>query len=470
MDEELNPNEPKIVETDVGAKDGQTKCPKCGSTDISVNTKTGKLRCNFCRHEFEPEKIAGMEENLSQLKGEIVASGTKDITEDASKGIITLKCTSCGAEVVVDTAEATSARCHWCRNVLSINQQVPNGSVPDVVLPFKLSKKEAQEKIEEFVNKRKFYANPKFKKDFTTENIMGVYFPYMIVDVNGHATFSGQGEKEIRSYTEKHGDNTRTYYDYELYSLDRNFDITISGLTLESNVERLDRSSRNKTNNIINSIMPFDTENCAKWDANYLQGFTSEKRDTNVDELKPIIEEQSKDIARNAANDTIKQFDRGVHWEIQDFVTKGRQWKSAYLPVWLYSYMEKKGGDNLLHYVAVNARTNETMGSVPIYMPKLLLITAIIEILGILTYTMFEFEYFWIILIAGLIYMGAIYSHYRNTGVRNYYEKETQRNVSNVDGRESFIKRVNHSSESRMYNANNTSVKGSSMGIKRENE
>ena len=216
--------------------------------------------------------------------------------------------------------------------------------------------------------------------------------------------------------------------------------------------------------------MPFDTENCAKWDANYLQGFTSEKRDTNVDELKPIIEEQSKDIARNAANDTIKQFDRGVHWEIQDFVTKGRQWKSAYLPVWLYSYMEKKGGDNLLHYVAVNARTNETMGSVPIYMPKLLLITAIIEILGILTYTMFEFEYFWIILIAGLIYMGAIYSHYRNTGVRNYYEKETQRNVSNVDGRESFIKRVNHSSESRMYNANNTSVKGSSMGIKRENE
>ena len=26
-----------IVKTDVDAKDGQTKCPKCGSTDISVN-------------------------------------------------------------------------------------------------------------------------------------------------------------------------------------------------------------------------------------------------------------------------------------------------------------------------------------------------------------------------------------------------------------------------------------------------
>ena len=42
-----------IVKTDVGAKDGQDKCPKCGSTDISLNVNHGKLRCNFCRCEFE---------------------------------------------------------------------------------------------------------------------------------------------------------------------------------------------------------------------------------------------------------------------------------------------------------------------------------------------------------------------------------------------------------------------------------
>ena len=34
----------------------QIKCEKCGSTDISQNPKTGKLRCNYCRYEFEPEK------------------------------------------------------------------------------------------------------------------------------------------------------------------------------------------------------------------------------------------------------------------------------------------------------------------------------------------------------------------------------------------------------------------------------
>ena len=57
----LNNDESRIVKTDEGVKNGQDKCPMCGSTDISVNANTGKLRCNFCRHEFEPEKIQGME-------------------------------------------------------------------------------------------------------------------------------------------------------------------------------------------------------------------------------------------------------------------------------------------------------------------------------------------------------------------------------------------------------------------------
>ena len=49
----------KVVQTDVGNKDGQVKCPKCGSTDISTNAGTGQLRCNFCRFEFETKIYDG---------------------------------------------------------------------------------------------------------------------------------------------------------------------------------------------------------------------------------------------------------------------------------------------------------------------------------------------------------------------------------------------------------------------------
>jgi hypothetical protein len=60
--------------------------------------------------------------------------------------------------------------------------------------------------------------------------------------------------------------------------VEREFDLTIDGLTVESSVDKLNTGASDKTTNIINSIMPFDTENCVKWNANYLKGYTSEKR------------------------------------------------------------------------------------------------------------------------------------------------------------------------------------------------
>lgn len=456
-------NEPTIIQTDEGAKDGQNKCPKCGSTDISLNSKTGQLRCNFCRHEFEPEKAEFGEKDLSQLEGEKMGSGAQDIIADTND-MVTFKCSSCGAEVIVDTSQATQARCHWCRNTLSVNQQIPNGAVPDVVLPFKIPKKEAQESINQFVGKRKFFANPNFRKEFTSDNIMGVYLPYMIVDANAHANLKGQGEHQTRKYTVRSGDNERTYYDADLYNVEREFDIVVDGLTVESSKDKLDTQSKDKTNNVINAIMPFDTENSVKWDANYIKGYTSEKRDTNVDQLRNLVKEQSKDIARFSVNNTLSFYDRGVRWDNEELDVKGQQWKSAYLPVWLYSYQEKKGNKSLLHYVAVNARTKETMGSVPLHMPKLVFISALVEIFsGITAFFMSkgtEKSWPWIFLLAGVIYFIVIYGKYRNQGARHTYEKETKTNVTNLRKVDDFVKKEKGLSNSKMKNANNTKVSG----------
>ena len=45
------------------------------SNAISLNANTGKLRCNFCRNEFEPEKVEGLETDISKLTGNIIGSG-----------------------------------------------------------------------------------------------------------------------------------------------------------------------------------------------------------------------------------------------------------------------------------------------------------------------------------------------------------------------------------------------------------
>lgn len=459
---ELNDG-PRIVQTDLGAKDGQNKCPKCGATDISVNTKTGMLRCNYCRHEFQPEYIQGMETDIHNLQGEVMASGTQDISE-ASNNMMTFKCSSCGAEVVIDTSESTQARCHWCRNTLSVNQQIPNGAVPDVVLPFKLSKKDAKAKIEDFVGRRKFFAHPKFTEEFTTENIMGVYFPYMVVDINSHASFSGRGEHEVRHYLRGSGDHQRTYYDADLYDVERDFDLSIKGLTVESSSDKLNKHDNHKTNNIINAIMPFDVENSVKWDSNYLKGYSSEKRDTNVEELRSYVDTQAKDIARFSANKSLKEYDRGVRWSSESLDVKGRQWKTAYLPVWLYSYREEKGdGEGLLHYVAVNARTQETMGSVPIHMPKLIGVSAAIEVLCFLAMLFIKFDYNFLFLLIGLIFFCVNYFRYRNTGERHHHETETPTEIFNLRKSDRLVKRLTGLSNSKMEGANNTNVSGTTF-------
>jgi len=377
------PTGPQTLRTDKDAKDGLNKCARCGATDISLNPATGKLRCGFCRFEWDNvimNEAFGLDKGIGDLRGVVMGSGSADIVPSTDV-VLTFKCSACGAEVVIDTDHSTQARCHWCRNVLSMNQQIPNGAVPDMVLPFRLTKEDAVKRIADFVGRRKFYAHPRFRAEFNPENVMGIYLPYMVVDVNAHANFRGQGEHQTRSYTVKVGDNQERRYDADLYDVTRDFDLHVNDLTVESSSERLSRTS-SATNNIINSIMPFDVENAVAYDSNYLAGFTSERRDTNLDELTPMVLAQAQDIARYQALPSLSFYDRGVRWDHEQVTVAGQRWVSAYLPVWLYSYHQVKGNRSQLHYVAVNARTGETMGSVPINQARLVAASAVAQVVG----------------------------------------------------------------------------------------
>lgn len=464
----------QIIDVTNGAKkkDGQVVCPNCGASEISPNPKTGKLRCDYCACEFDGKKVENVVSDLSNLKGKIRGKGTSNIKADA-KDVVTLKCGGCGAEVVIDTANAPHARCHWCRSILSINSQIENGATPDVILPFKEQKASAQKRINDFVGSRKFFAHPQFKKEFTTDNIMGVYFPYLIVDANCHAKYKGQGEHLVRSYTVGSGDHKETRYDADLYNVGREFDITIDDLTIESNTTRLDKTSNTQTNNIINSIMPFDTENCIQYEPNYLVGYTSERRDVNIDEMEEHVTKQFKDVAKFAAKEDAKFYNRGIRWDQQDLQVFGTQWLAAYLPVWLYSYQEVKGSKKVLHYVAVNARTGETMGSVPINIPLLAGISAIIEVICIiLCFALLSASSggddddgtgFLLLLLGGFIFYGVMYMRYRNKGARHTYEQETKKNVSNMIREDVFVEKRKGLKNAVMKDSNESHLEGETI-------
>jgi len=376
IQEELLAPDPAVIDTrSTELSDGVNRCPKCGSTEIELRTSTGMLVCLFCRNEWSGTKVEDeydLGEGIEDLKGTVIASGAQDIDADTA-AVMTLKCGGCGAEVVVNTTTELTARCHWCRHTLTVNEQIPNGAVPDAVLPFHITREDAIARIRQFVSKRRLFALKRFKEEFVPENVLGVYLPYMVIDGNVSASMWGHGEVQTRQYTRGSGDNRTTYYDADVYQLDRHISFTVDDLTVESSAVRANLDTSVNTNNIINTILPFDTKNAVKWNASFLTGYSSEKRDQDVAAIMPTLENQLLSIARSEVTGAVGQYDRGVRWEQEKLDVHGTRWVSMYLPVWLYSYFEREGSGGLVHYIAVNARTGETMGSVPVQQWKLLL-------------------------------------------------------------------------------------------------
>ena len=370
------PTDPTIDTSNDRLRDGTNRCPKCGATEIQLRPSAGMLICLFCRHEWSEARLdetISTSGDLGSLRGTTTGSGASDIDADVGS-VLTMKCAGCGADVVVNTEAQMGSRCHWCRHVLTVNEQVPNGAVPDAVLPFSITHDDAMARITEFAGKRRLFADRAFVQDFRPENVMGVYMPYMVVDANASAEVVGVGEVQTRRYTRKQGndDKEETFYDADVYEVRRQVDFTVDDLTIESSSERAHMNSAVNTNNVINSILPFDTQNAVRWNASYLTGFTSEKRDQDVAEVQPVLEDQLLSIARSQVSSSVERYDRGVRWEQERLDVHGTRWLSMYLPVWLYSYYHEVRGKGMVHYIAVNGRTGEVMGSVPVSHPRLL--------------------------------------------------------------------------------------------------
>lgn len=351
--------------TPPGAADGLVRCPQCGATDVKYSQSKAALVCEFCRHswvEASLDEAMGLSTGIDQLKGTVVSTAAADIESD--QALVTLKCGGCGAEVVINTDQNLQARCHWCKHVLSLNNRIPNGAVPDGILPFYITKEQAMANIAEFVNKRKTFALPAFSSTFTLENIMGVYMPYMTVDGNLTVRLDGMGEVH-RGTVQVSKD--RTEYKADEYTVMREVDLHVDDLIVETSSDKANINSNDSTNNIINAVLPFDVKSIVRFNANFLGSeYTSERRDMNVEHAESYAADHFFTIARGAVQQSVAGYDRGVRWESEQANIKGTRWVSVLLPVWLYGFVETKKGRQITHYIAVNGRTGATMGSVPI--------------------------------------------------------------------------------------------------------
>jgi ribosomal protein S27E len=360
------PAEPNVLATPKGAADGLVRCPKCGASDVSIKPKTNTLMCAFCHNEWAEARLddaMGLSVGIDTLKGTTVATAASKIKD--TKALVTLKCTGCGAEVVIDTDHNLQARCHWCKHVLSLNNSIPNGAVPDGILPFTVTRQQAMDSIAAFVNERKTFALPAFSDEFRLENIMGVYLPYMTVDGNVAARLDGVGE--VLTGTRRVNNNKETEYLADAYTVVRTLDLVVDDVVVETASSKADINSQVSTNNIINAILPFEVKNIVRFNSGYLgDTYTSERRDMDVEHAEKFAADHFMTIGRGAVQQSVSGYTRGVRWEAEQIHVKGSRWTAVLLPVWLYGFVETRKGKQITHYIAVNGQSGATMGSVPI--------------------------------------------------------------------------------------------------------
>jgi hypothetical protein len=187
----------------------------------------------------------------------------------------------------VNTAEQMGARCHWCRHVLTVNEQMPNGAVPDAVLPFTVT------------HDRRWRRSPSSRRSAacsptapscasSSRRTSSASTCRTWWSTPTRAPTSPASARSRPALHPGHGRQQGDVYDADVYSVDRHVDFTADDLTIEASSERAQHERAINTNNIINTILPFDTENAVKWNASYLTGFTSEKRDQDVAHTTPV--------------------------------------------------------------------------------------------------------------------------------------------------------------------------------------
>ena len=122
------------------------KCPCCDGA-IQFDSATQKMKCPYCDTEFDVDTLKGYDEELKDEKPSEMEWATPggSWAEGETAGLHTYSCKSCGGEIVGDDTMAASA-CPFCGNPIVLTGQFAGTLRPDLIIPFKLDKKDAKAK------------------------------------------------------------------------------------------------------------------------------------------------------------------------------------------------------------------------------------------------------------------------------------------------------------------------------------
>lgn len=297
----------------------KTACPRCGA-DVVFKPSTQKCYCEYCGSEIDISEF-----NVDDFNKDTYKTDYNECT-----------CSTCGASLIVDE-NTTITRCVYCGSNQIIKNRFRGEFNPDKIIPFKIDNEKFVSIYKNFI-KKKILAPNEFRNNSTINEIKGMYVPFHIftIDTNTYA----RGEAYKRS-------NKTTYYKY----FETEFDMKLRSPQDAST--KLD-------DDIMTSLEPFNFNDEKDFNPVYLNGFSAENGNENIDDL-------AKKAKLRSANESAKVISkklRGYKYNGGKEYIREKEVERNYslLPVWFFNtnYKNKK------YSYALNGQTGKVVGQIPL--------------------------------------------------------------------------------------------------------
>ncbi len=324
------------------------KCPCCGGA-VVFDSSLQKMKCPYCDTEFEIDALKEYSQEVqSQQADEMnweMPTGSQ-WKEGEEEGLRSYICKSCGGEIVGDENMAAAA-CPFCGNSVIITQQFAGALRPDCVIPFKLDKKAAKERLARHLSGKRLL--PKvFKDENHIDEVKGIYVPFWLFDTNVQAHIRYKAST-TRVWSDSDYDYTETCY----YSVQRGGDIAFELVPADGSSKMAD--------DLMESIEPFDFSEAVDFETAYLAGYLADRYDVTAQENMGRINQRVKRSTEEAFASTVHGYTSVVP-ESSSIKLYGGEVKYALYPVWM---LHTNWNGNKYTF-AMNGQTGKFVGDLPV--------------------------------------------------------------------------------------------------------
>lgn len=324
------------------------KCPNCGGA-LEFNSSIQKMKCPYCDTELDMDSLQALDEALKNQAGEDLtwtsqAGGEWESGETDNMSVYV--CKSCGGEIVADESTAATS-CPFCDNPVVMMGRFSGDLKPDYVIPFKLDKKAAKEKLSKHLM-GKILLPKVFKDQNHIDEVKGLYVPFWLFDTEADADIQYQATR-VRSWSDKDYNYTETNY----------FSVLRSG---QLGFERIPVDGSSKLDNqLMESIEPFDFSEAVNFQTAYLAGYLADKYDVGAEESLSHANRRVKQSTETVFANTVTNFDTVVT-ESSNIRLKNGSTKYVLYPVWILNttWNGKK------FVFAMNGQTGKFVGDLPL--------------------------------------------------------------------------------------------------------